>query len=99
MPLGRFSLLIKSLPSTIYVKSFLPAQMQMQAPTVETIRLPINPEAVNPRSLNTRPPTNPPPIPRRIFLIVPDFSLISLLAMNPAIAPSISPQIIFIAFI
>ena len=59
----------------------------MQAPTTETIRLPINPVAVKPISLNTSPPTNPPPIPRRIFLITLELTFISLLAISPAIAP------------
>ena len=48
--------------------------MQMQAPTTDTRSVPIIFVGANPMSLNTMPPTNPPPIPRRMFLIVPDFS-------------------------
>ena len=40
----------------------------------ETIRLPIMLVGANPISLNTSPPINPPPIPRRMFFMIPDFS-------------------------
>ena len=41
------------------------------APTVEVIKLPINPEAASPKRANTQPPNTPPRIPSNKFITRP----------------------------
>ena len=55
------------------------------APTVEVIKLPINPEAASPKRANTQPPNTPPRIPSNKFITRPKPPpRIILPARNPA---------------
>ena len=73
-----------------YFKIFLPMKMIRQAPTTEVMISPMIPTALKPQSLNKILPTNPPMIPRIMFLNVPP----SLFMMAPAIHPEIPPSMI-----
>ena len=60
------------------------------APTVEVIKLPINPEAASPKRANTQPPNTPPRIPSNKFITRPKPPpRIILPARNPATIPII----------